>query len=156
MIGQIFVVVIGIVLWEHFGRIFHLAFKPSIPLAFLADQFIKLFTWLGAWAAKLSSYLIHLKLDELWPSIKALAKPCLELAFSWWHFWKSYMEVAMTYSTPLTVFIGTLVLVAVIGFGLEKWNPRPYQWICGVVKFQHVLAVIVWFIAVGLFVWPLL
>jgi hypothetical protein len=128
MIGHVFVVVIGIVLWEHFGRIFNF-WKPSIPLTFLADQFTKTWKWSGAWAAKLSSYLIHLKLDELWPSVKALAKPCLELAFSWRYFIESYVKVAATYSMPVMVGIGSILVLGVVIWGLEKWNPWPYRWI---------------------------
>lgn len=120
-------VVVVLVLWEHAGRILGF-YKPSFLFTTFATWAKDFWGWLGGWYATLSAFLDWLKLDELWTSITDLFKPLLELVFSWFYFFKSYVEVAATYSSPILVVIGSLIILAILGWALNHWNLWP-EWL---------------------------
>lgn len=105
--------------------------RPSEVLDLLADAFGAIFGWLGGWFARISSFLVHLKLERIGTAIWELLVSIWHLVTSGWEFAAEYANVAMIYDHPYLVTIGSLLGLAALGYGALRyfgWNRIQRHW----------------------------
>lgn len=113
IIRNVLIGVLAVVIWEHCARInqFSTWCRPSALLDLVATLSWDFFAWLGRGFAYLSSFITYLHLDEFWATIKALMEPIIKILGSWIAIPVDYCHVAVSYATPVAVFIGSAVLI---------------------------------------------
>jgi hypothetical protein len=97
--------------WEHVARITDFTFKPSVFLDWCATWARVTCTWAGASAARISSFLVHLHLEDGLKTLDALLRPTVQLIVSPYY---AIKECSMLeYKIPVTIVIGTIILLIV-------------------------------------------
>lgn len=112
----------SIFLWELIAINNHCQFKPSIALKFLSEKSRQLFTYIGIYLAKVSSFYTYLDLSTFYEAIENLANPLITLVFSPLYSINGYITQSNKYKYPLVVTFGSLTL-GFIGLFLHfKYN----------------------------------
>jgi hypothetical protein len=99
--------------WEHVARITDLTFKPSVFLDWCATWARVAWTWIGASAARISSFLVDLHLEDGLKTLDALLRPTVQLIVSPYYAIKEYSITMLEYKIPVTIVIGTIILLIV-------------------------------------------
>lgn len=87
--------------------------SPGSVLKRIKEFLQRIFRKIGKCIATLSSYLQWLKLETLADAAAHLLEPILGILLSWTHLFAGYFKKCFSYSTPLTVVLGTILPIAV-------------------------------------------
>jgi len=104
--------------------------RPSAQLDRAYQRCRLAWMWLGARFSALSSYLEHLRLGELWLSLRAVGKPLLQTAASPRHFLDAYWEHIRTYAHPWLVAGGSSLLLGGALAAYARASPRLWPAQC--------------------------
>lgn len=112
-------------LWEHFGQIYQIDHIPTFLIGNCTEPFQQLCRNIGGWVSRFSSYLYHMQLKRvvqtLWNLIMVIGEFSLAPVWSI----KGYIEVAyQEYSSPYTIYTGTILLIIAFGTLLYKQRQR--------------------------------
>lgn len=107
---------IGFFLWEHIARKKQTDVKPSVGIAWTATKSKLLFTTIGTFLAKISSFYTCIDLSDLIKTAYELIVPTMSLLKSPLKTFKGYYEQAKTYTHSSIVFFGSLTLIALLFF----------------------------------------
>lgn len=119
-----------IFLWEHTARTNKSNYKPSVAINFCSEKAKLLFKIIGTNIAKLSSFLVYIKFEELYATLYDIVKPTYELCMSPIEIIKGYADKASTYKTPGMIAIGSITLICGIMYGwyrLGHYIPANYR-----------------------------
>lgn len=131
--------VVGVVLWQHFARVFDFPYKPSWAIDRLGDGIEWALKWLGRLAALASSLFEWLKLDELLISIYEIFASLAHLvAVTMTSFIVGYLDTIVEYAlTPAVVIGGScflvsmlIVLLAYNVFSIRQRSRAVFYFIC--------------------------
>jgi len=96
--------------WEHYGRIHDKQARPTVAIRKVTEKFQAMFAWIGVRLGHLSSFLVHLHVEEIGHTINDLVVSILSLLCSIFHIAKGYAEAMVQYRSRTTIILGTLVL----------------------------------------------
>ena len=104
---------VGILLWEHFGRINEIDLRPTPLIGNVTQGGKKIFIRAGNYGAWFCSYLYHMHLKEMAYSFWGLATAVAEfLLVPVWSI-KGFIESAYNdYGSPYVIYTGGVLLVA--------------------------------------------
>ncbi len=134
---QIFAALVFIIIaWEHTARLYETEIKPSVSLTFIARHLKTGWEKFGRFCARISSFFIHLKFEELWHTFVDLMTPIVDIILSpfWWII--GYFRVVAEYKWPLLVFGGSATLVGTLLWLVDRYWPG---------KVGSVFGKIIWF-----------
>lgn len=155
---------VGIVLWEHVGRLHHWALRPSVPLEWVAQKCEYLWHQLGVLVGHLSGiwdWLYRHLLDHLQDliiTVEFLGHLLGRIVLSPLQFVWGYTETFRSYLYGHIVLIGSVLSLVVVGGGLEYWywNSQWSEQVQVNIKFASMLLVaalvlvaMVWYDNVG-------
>lgn len=110
-----------IIAWEHTARLYETEIKPSVSLNFVARHLKTGWEKFGRFCARISSFFIHLKFEELWHTIVDLIAPLWKMFVSpfWWLV--GYFSVVAEYKWPLLVLGGSLTIIAMLLWIMDRY-----------------------------------
>lgn len=127
---------LGLVLWEHVGRLRHWALRPSVPLAWFAQKCEYLWYQLGVLVGFLAGiwdwlyrYLVE-HLEELLVTVQVLGTLLERIVLSPLQFLWGYTETFRSYLYQHVVVIGNAITLTCVVLGLEYWywHQQWSQW----------------------------
>ena len=114
---------LGAFIWEHFGRVNGVNFRPSIGMTYAGEKSVKLFTELGSLFAKFSSYLHWMKFDEFFTTVKDLLTPGFNLITSPIYFFHGYVKTALSYvKGPTMIYGGSFLLCGLLAYLIYRYH----------------------------------
>lgn len=113
---------IGVFAWEHIARKKKSDKKPSVMIAWSADNAKKLFTWIGGKFAWLSSFYNLIDMKDLKETANALIVPTWNLVTS--PFWSlhAYYKTTRANQHPWVVVFGSMTLGFAVFLGLHYFG----------------------------------
>lgn len=114
---------LGLFLWEHFGRVLDLSFRPTIGINTIIDILESFFTAIGSFFAKISSYLCWIKFQDLWITITDLYTSLFNLMTSPIYVIKGYVDTALGYiDSTYKIYIGSFLLIAIVLYVIYRYR----------------------------------
>jgi hypothetical protein len=105
-------ILLGILFYEHFGRMYNVTYRPSYFLKSIADHSVMYFIYIGKYVAYLSSFFEQIDFKELKVTIEILSKEFFimimmpPISFIW-----GYVDVAKTLIYPEFIVVGSMVIL---------------------------------------------
>lgn len=121
---------VGIVLAEHFGRIFDVTImRPTYFIDKLTDLLVRFFRQCGRLFALISSFAEYLRLRELWTTLNYILFSLVGLFTSWITFFVEYAATIQEYMWhPATIIIGSIWIIASI-VAIFVYFETPRRWL---------------------------
>lgn len=114
---------LGLFLWEHFGRISDVSFRPTIGINTIIDVLENIFTTIGSFFATISSYLCWIKFQDLWITITDLCTSLFKLITTPVYIIKGYIDTALEYvDSTYKIYIGSFLLIATIAYIMYRYR----------------------------------
>lgn len=121
-------ILIGIPIWQHYGRMHGLRFRPGTILSTLADGCEWFWEQLGKAWAFVSNFLNWINLKEFWVSMKEMFTGLSDIVMSFRYFKVAYDTAASLYDNPWLVRVGSWTLACLV-VALCFWKG---QWLLSV------------------------
>lgn len=110
--------VVAVLFWEHIGRKYATNWRPSVGITAAADLSQKVFQWTGERWAWFTSYLTAVDLKEIGVTINDVAKPSIDLFWSWTYAFSGYFAKAASYTNKSwLVYTGSFLTTGALLFG---------------------------------------
>lgn len=110
-----------ILLVEHFGRIYGIQKRPSYFLELLSTYAMDTFNFIGIQIARLSSFMLYLKMDELMITIWNILRPTLYIIISPLNTLNGYVSQALTYEyKSWQIYFGSMIIMTMLSYLLLK------------------------------------
>ena len=137
MTKTILLLLLALLVWEHTGRQYGTAFKPSVMIEFTGSKSRDFFYFMGTLYAQISSYLTWIDLEELKITVIDLVKPLWKLLESPFEALRGYYETACTYELgPWQIYLGSFLLLCVFGYMMHKYckNNEYVPWLFDILR----------------------
>lgn len=123
----------GLFAWEHGARKMSPpdsdVARPSWAIMRMADVACDVFEWCGIQWAWVSSFYTHINLEDLGMTLHELASPSIKLVTSPLFAVKGYLETIDLYDHPYVIVAGSVTLVAVVCWAVDRvarrWGYHP-------------------------------
>lgn len=136
----------GTFVWEHLSKKNDINIKPSTGLNYCATQIQFIWTKIGYYFAKISSFYTLIDLEDIIETIKDIISPSCKILMSPYHAIKEYFITMNLYSNPYLITFGsiTLILLAIVlAFYLDLMKYFGIL-ICFKTLFEYFLSAFVW------------
>jgi hypothetical protein len=89
---------------------------------FIADWSEYIFAQIGMQFARISSFMLYIKFEELFVTLEDLITPIVSIFASPIQFVKGYLDAAHEYQYPIMITVGSIVLIVLVFGLLYKYN----------------------------------
>ena len=111
----IFIILLSILLAEHFGRIYGIRKRPSYFLGLLSEYSTHIFNFIGIQIARLSSFVLYLKMDELMITVWSILEPIFYITISPVNVIIGYFSQALKYQYKTwQIYLGSIIIVIIL------------------------------------------
>lgn len=112
------------VLYEHFGRLYAVRYRPTYFINYVATQMRRVFRAIGRAIAILSAFVEWLRLDELARTLCDLVEAVWGVLTSWFEVVRGYVSAIVEYEwNPLYVNIGSILILGTLSYA-ALWTLR--------------------------------